>query len=336
MSESAYWITWALICSVGFVMFSFVVFSQEANAEIIGITLSRTCLQIEKNNVTSNCPTYKDLEQFDNTIKSVSGEIVKEDGAWTREHSKYKNHCNFYHPSAFPLVIVVDPDGCWFRERGIKTITIQAISPDKMLYKLTADSELADRLKELTKDEREYFEDKSEAEDLVDRLEDNIESKEKEIKRLRDSLKEGDKTSLEKRNINFKIKFAVDSLQRMKDDLKKEESKFNSASTKLDRIKDELTKIKTEAGSRLVINGTTNLGVGRYVEECREATVGANMTLITDTINYMISKCDKDQTEFDSRKTTYIDPTPINIQDHKWYQYMKWLREAVERCIVRC
>jgi len=64
--------------------------------KIIGIQLSRTCLQQEKHNLTSKCPTYKDLMQFDNTIKFVSGDITYQDGYWHREQPNYKKHCSYF------------------------------------------------------------------------------------------------------------------------------------------------------------------------------------------------------------------------------------------------
>jgi len=303
-------------------------------AKIIGIQLSRTCLQMEKYNVSSNCPTYKDLLQFDNTMKSMSGSFTNENGVWTREKSNYKDHCNFYHPAGFPLLIVVDPDGCWQRERGIKMIFINAITPDKMLYKLTADKSMANNLRDLNRDQIEHSANKQDSKDAIERLEDKIDSQEITINNLEDQTDDKDLNSLQKRNINFQLRFARDALDKMQTDLIAEEIKLDKYTRDLNATKSDLQIVKTDSSSRFVIDGTTSMGVGRYVEECRNATVGADMNLITDTINYLITNCD--QTTFDSIKTTYIEPTPINIMDHKFYQFMKWQKDAIERCKELC
>lgn len=303
---------------------------------IIGIQLSKTCYQMHKYNLTSNCPTYKDLLQFDNTIPEISGIFNTTDGIYQRQFSNYKKHCNYYNPDLFRLLIVIDPDGCWFRERGIKMITIQAISPDQMIYKLTADSATADKLRDMQRDERELYEDENEADKLVDRLEIAIEQKELQIIRLEDQVDDldSDDPALKRRNLNFQLKSARDKLVDLNQDLKEEEADLKIFTTKLSKIRTELRDLESTTGSRLVINGTTYLGVGRYVKECREATVGADMQLITDTLNYFISKCQ--DTTFDSRKTSYIEQTPINIMDHKFYQFMKWQKEVMEKCKIKC
>ncbi len=303
---------------------------------IIGIQLSKTCYQMHKYNLTTNCPTYKDLLQFDNTIHYVSGIFNTTDGIYQRQFSNYKNHCNYYNPDLFRLLIVVDPDGCWFRERGIKMITIQAISPDQLVYKLTADSRTADQLRELQLDEREFYTDESESEDKVDSLELAIDRKESEIRRLEDRIDEldSDDPPLKRRTMNFQLKAARDQLVKLNKDLIEEEADLEIFRTKLSHVRTDLRDLESVTGSRLVINGTINLGVGRYVKECRFATVGADMQLITDTLNYLISKCQ--DTTFDSRKTTYIEQTPINIMDHKFYQFMKWQKEVMEKCKIKC
>jgi len=308
----------------------------EANAEIIGIQLSKTCYQMHKFNLTTNCPTYKDLLQFDNTISEVSGIFETTDGVYQRQPSNYKKHCNYYHPNIMPLLIVVDPDGCWFQHRGIKTITIQAIKPENMLYKLTADSATQDILRDLQNDEREYLNDKNENDKKVDSLEIGIDNKERQIIRIEDQIDElkTDDPALKRRNLNFQLKAARDNLVKLNKDLIQEEAELASVTTKLVNIRSELQTIKTTSGSGLVVNGTTHLGIGRSVKECKFATVGSDMQLITDTLNYLISKC-KDTT-FDSRKTSYIEQTPINIMDHKYYQFMKWQKDAIERCKVKC
>ena len=305
-------------------------------SQIIGVQLSRNCMTMHKYNLTTICPTYNDLLQFDNTIKSITGIFNVTDGVYQRQPSNYKNHCNYYHPAAYPIIIIIDPDGCWQREKGIRLITIQSISPEKMLYKLTANSEVAEQIRQLSKDQRKYFEEESELEDIVDSLEDKIDRHEILIIGLEDDIDEldADDPPLKTRNLKSQLKNARDKLVDYEKDLIEEEADLNSVSNKLESIRNQLEIIKVESLSTTVINGTLNMGMGRYVKECRDATVGSDMQLIADTISYLMSKC-KD-TLYDSRMTTYIEQTPVNLMDHKFYQFKKWQKEAMERCKELC
>ncbi len=309
----------------------------EANAEIIGISLSKTCYQMHKFNLTTNCPTYKDLLQFDNTIKAVSGYFNMSDGVYQRQPSNYQKHCNFYQPNFFRLLLVVDPDGCWFQERGIKTLTIQAINPQDFVFKLRADSAMQDKLRDLQRDEIDYLTDKNANRRTIDSLENNIENQERLIRNYKDQIEDldADDPRFKRTNLNRQLTSAIERLADLEQDLREEEAELASVTSRLSNIRNELQSIKLTSGSGLVINGTTHLGVGRHVKECKFATVGSDMQLITDTINYLISKC-KDTT-FDSRKTTYIEQTPINIMDHTWYKYQAWLKKSLQECkILKC
>jgi len=310
--------------------------TQEASGEIIGIQISKTCMTMHKYNLTTNCPTYKELFQFDNTMLTISGVFEISDGVYQRQPSNYKNHCNYYNPDLFTLMIVVDPDGCWSRERGIKMITIQAIKPELMLYKLTADSSIQVILRDLQNDEREFLTDKNENDKEVDSLEISVENQERLIRNYKDQIRDlkDDEPRFKLTNLNRQLNQAIKRLGDLEEDLKEEEAELASVTSKLANTRTELMSVKTTSGSGLVVNGTTQLGIGRSVKECRYATVGSDMQLITDTLNYMISKCQ--DTTFDSRKTSYIEQTPINIMDHKYYQFMKWQKEVMERCKVKC
>ena len=305
--------------------------------KIIGIQLSRTCIQQEKHNLTSKCPTYQDLMQFDNTIKFVSGDITYHDGYWHREQPNYKKHCNYYTPN-YLLLIVVDPDGCWFKERGLKTITIQSIDPDDFVYKLTADRDLINEMRDLNRERDEDFENKDDAEKAVDRLEDSIDSQELRIIELEDDIerneRDRDKSSLSTRNLKYQLRFATDKLADLETDLREEEILFAKYVKQLNATRVDLRSFSTEHGSRLMIDGGSSMGVGRYIEECRFATVGYNMTLIVDTLNYLINNCDF--SEYKSIKTTVVEQTPINIADSPYYQYTQWLKMAKENCKEKC
>jgi len=305
--------------------------------KIIGIQLSRTCLQQEKHNLTSKCPTYQDLMQFDNTIKYVSGDITYHDGYWHREQPNFKKHCNYYTPN-YILLIVVDPDGCWFKERGIKTITIQSINPNDFVYKLTADRDLVTQMRDLNRERDEDFENKDDAEKAIDRLEDSIDSQELRITQLEDDIEENErdrtKSTLSTRNLKFQLRFANDRLADLEIDLRAEEIKFAKYVKELNATRVDLRTLSTEHGSRLMIDGVSSMGVGRYIEECRFAQVGYDMDLITDTLNYLINNCEF--TEYKSVQSTTVEQTPINISDFTWYKYQKWLKESLVRCLEKC
>lgn len=340
INQNWLFVIWGIITILVVGMFGLFISSMvvpEANAEIIGISLSKTCYQMHKYNLTTACPTYKDLLQFDNTIKAVSGYFNMSDGVFQRQPSNYQKHCNFYQPQLFRLLIVVDPDGCWFQERGIKTVTIQAINPQDMVFKLRADSAMQDKLRDLQRDERTYLTDKNVNRRTVDSLEVIIENQERLIRNFEDQIEDldADDPTYKRTNLYRQLTNANQRLADLEQDLREEEAELASVTTRLSNIRTELQSIKLTSGSGLVINGTTHLGVGRYVKECKFVTVGADMQLITDTINYLISKC-KDTT-FDSRKTTYIEQTPINIMDHTWYKYQAWLKKTLQECkILKC
>ena len=89
------------------IILTIVVFSwmQEADATTIGITLSRSC------QLSSNCPTYEDLIQYDNSNQYYSGFLkYSENGIFERQQSPYKNHWEFYKYTN-NLWIFVDPHG---------------------------------------------------------------------------------------------------------------------------------------------------------------------------------------------------------------------------------
>lgn len=100
----------------------------------VGITLSKTCLAMIKNNITSTCPTYEEILVLfpDNTIQEISGKFVFKDGYLQRDHTNYKNHFNFY--TYQPNTIWIDPPGDIVGR--IATITIEPSLPDYLLKPL--------------------------------------------------------------------------------------------------------------------------------------------------------------------------------------------------------
>ncbi len=313
--------------------------------KIVGIQLSKTCLQMERHNVTSKCPTYKDLMMLDNTISDISGNVTLSDDYWHREFPDYKNHCNWYLDK-YPVIIVVDPDNCWQRYTGIRMITIQALDPEKMVFKLQYDRDVIDELQDLREEERELYDDKNQAEKNVDSLEDQIDDLERDIRNLeddvdkprcdKDKISEACNSSLQSRNAKFQLRFAEKKLVDKEQDLLDEEFDFMNATRWLNTTRVGKEIIQTSFSSRLSVDGTSSMGVGRYVEECRNATIGSNMTLVMDTLNYLLFDCDPEKTNFDSVKTQVKEQTPLYIGNFTEYKYKAWLAEAKERCKEKC
>lgn len=71
-----------------------------------------------------------------------------------------------------------------------------------------------------------------------------------------------------------------------------------------------------------------------YIDGCSFARVAANMTLITQTINYFWNSCEGKSPEL--TEYTYIPSTPINHEDHMWYKYSEWLVDKLKECRIRC
>ncbi len=307
--------------------------------KIVGIQLSKTCLQMEKNNVTSKCPTYNDIMQIDNTIPEVSGNVTYSDGYWHRDKPPYKDHCNYYLDK-YPVLIIVDPDGCWGRETGIRMIHIQALDPDKMVFKLKYDSDVIDNLRELQEDEDEQHDEKDDAEKKIDSLEDQIDDLERKIRNLKDDIKDNeadkDKSSLSTRNLKFQLRFAEDNLRDKEIDLVAEEIKFEKYTRDLNATRVDRQTIQTSYSSTLMVDGTSSMGIGRFVQECRNATIGADFDLLMDTLNYLLFDCKQDYTTFNAIQTTVIEQTPLYIGNFTEYKYRAWLEEAKERCKEKC
>ena len=313
--------------------------------KIVGIQLAKTCIQMEKHNVTSNCPTYKDLMHLDNTLLDISGNVTLTDDYWHREYPDYKKHCNWYLDK-YPIIIVVDPDGCWQRETGIRMITIQALAPEKLIFKLKYDRDVIDELEDLRDDERELYADKNRAEKNVDNLEDQIDDLESKIRNLKDDVDkprcEKDRittacnTSLQSRNAKFQLRFAEDNLRDKVVDLAEEEFDFRNATKYLNTTRIDKQSIQTNLSSRLSVDGASSMGIGRYVEECRNATIGSNMTLVMDTLNYLLFDCQASSTSYDSVKTEIKEQTPLYIGNFTEYKYRAWLAEAKEACREKC
>lgn len=97
----------------------------------VGITLSKTCLAMIKNNLTTNCPTYEAILALfpDNTNQNISGKFVYKDGYFQRDTTNYINHFKFY--TYQPVTTWVDPPGDILGR--IATITIEPRLPEYLV-----------------------------------------------------------------------------------------------------------------------------------------------------------------------------------------------------------
>lgn len=71
-----------------------------------------------------------------------------------------------------------------------------------------------------------------------------------------------------------------------------------------------------------------------YIEGCSFARVAANMTLITQTINYFWNNCEGEQPEIIEYR--YVPSIPINYDDHIWYKYTEWINQKAQECLLKC
>jgi len=83
-----------------------------------------------------------------------------------------------------------------------------------------------------------------------------------------------------------------------------------------------------EHGGELIVHKNV------YIEGCSFARVAANMTLITETINYFWNNCEGDSPEI--AEYTYIPSLPINYDDHIWYKFTEWINQKMSECKVKC
>lgn len=92
----------------------------------IGIQLSQSCINLERNNIKSNCLTYDKLIRFDNTNPLLAGKWIN-DTWYHRANPKVHNAYQFANTGSF--IVMVDPNNGF--TIGAKMIIIQ---PDNFTY----------------------------------------------------------------------------------------------------------------------------------------------------------------------------------------------------------
>jgi hypothetical protein len=93
--------------------------------QFINVNLSKTCQTLIKYDLSTKCPTYREMiPLFDNTLPQVSGAFVELGYDMKRLPSPLTEHWNLYEQMTMTKVVSVDADTELF-DRGIN-ITIQA------------------------------------------------------------------------------------------------------------------------------------------------------------------------------------------------------------------
>ena len=81
---------------------------QQTYGNFLVIDLTPPCLNLAKVNLTSQCPTYKELEPFDTTNQKSSGKFFYDGLFYHRGEAKYKNYQFLYPSFKYPSVVCVD------------------------------------------------------------------------------------------------------------------------------------------------------------------------------------------------------------------------------------
>ena len=103
----------------------------EAHNHNIGIILSRTCLTMIQNNMTTTCPSYEDIMVIfpDTSNRYLSGDFVYENGFLHREKPSVEKHFEWYLVEKKPHLWIDPPANVLDR------IDLITIYPDIPLYK---------------------------------------------------------------------------------------------------------------------------------------------------------------------------------------------------------
>lgn len=102
----------------------------------VGVTLSKTCEVLIKNNYTTTCPTYEEINNlFPDTSVFLSGGLKNIDGFFQRESPIYEKHFNYYFNLDESIFWVDPPENIQTRIKIIKiesTILDHTISDDSI------------------------------------------------------------------------------------------------------------------------------------------------------------------------------------------------------------
>ena len=103
--------------------------SADAATPQYGIDLSRTCLAMISNNITSDCPTYQEINTLfpDTTNPNIAGGFKTIDGIYQRENPPMQNPWRFYYYSTQPVLWIDPPSDAKSR---LIMITIESSLPE--------------------------------------------------------------------------------------------------------------------------------------------------------------------------------------------------------------
>ena len=128
------------IVVVSTVLFAFAILpivvleSYGSHYDHFGITLSKTCTTMLKNNITTTCPTYEELLTVypDTSNKIISGDFEFKDGLYQRNMGMAKsNHVEFYKYNTETVMWIDPPSDIMARTQMI------IIEPTLPEYKIT-------------------------------------------------------------------------------------------------------------------------------------------------------------------------------------------------------
>ena len=95
--------------------------SQGVKNNLIGITLSNTCITLIKNNIDSTCPTYEFLSQIDSSNVNVSGDFVYDESNFLHRGTPQLQNSHQWYKFDNSTRLIVDPPSGY----NISTIIIQ-------------------------------------------------------------------------------------------------------------------------------------------------------------------------------------------------------------------
>jgi len=323
--------------------------------QIIVLNLSHGCERSLAQNVSSVCLTYKDLVQFDNTDKRISGEFfTDENGYFHRGETKYESHCNYYLPEIYPVVIAVDGDNCWIKERGAMLITVNAITTENFQFKIS-DSFDVERLRDIQKQDTRILNDEQEFQDDVDRLEKLLEQRDDTIEDMEDELKDFDEATRDlyeevgqnpdmvkvrdQEREDIIAKFSNRSIDRQ---VRAWETELREAQADLDEVLAEKRDLQIEQRdiksktSGVTTNSTITFGLGRSVDECRTAQIGSDIDMVTDTVNYLLDNCENSPTSFDNTMVIELEESTIDLRTSPNWTYSQWFAQVAKDCLGLC
>lgn len=89
-----------------------------------------------------------------------------------------------------------------------------------------------------------------------------------------------------------------------------------------------------EFGNQLLDSSRLKFNKNVYIDGCSFARVAANLTLVTQTINYFWNHCEGKSPEL--LNYLYIPTIPLDPLQHEWYQYNDWLNRKALECRLKC